>query len=170
MTTRKKLRSFLILYLILSLIISAYGLGFGFSHRMQNKQISQDIDIRGIVKEDPSFGIKIILSPFLWIFSLLITLLYLVSWIGLFLFWRIGPILFSVYVALSYLIFPAFSGWWSSLSPQHSQLLKPPGITEPSFFMKPLNAILLILCGIILAMIFSKEGRCLYKKNETIKI
>jgi hypothetical protein len=167
MTTRKKLRVFLILYLIFSLTISAYGFGYGLSHGKQIKQISQGVNKHGTVKEDPAFGIQIVLSPLMWIFSLFIILLYLVSWIALFLFWRKAPILFSVYVALSYVAFPALSGWWNSLSPL---LEKFTSISEPSLLMKPLNAILLLLCGIILAIIYSKEGKSLYMRNETIKI
>jgi len=167
MTIRKKLRYFLVLHLILSIVLSAYGLEFGLNQRIHKKQFFQDINIQGIVKEDASFGIKMIISPFLMIFGVLIIVVYLVSWLGLFVFWRIGPFLFSLYVALSYLVFPVLSGWWSSLSPQHSHLLKSANNQEPSFFIEPLNYLLIILCGIILAIIFSKQGNCLFKRGKT---
>lgn len=167
MNIKKKIRIVLSLYLIILICLSAYGFVYGFQILKSIEQIPQNNEIRRNFEENSTFALQAVLSPVIGILSLLITILGIISWISLFFFWRVGPILFALNIVFSYIIFPILTGWWQSISSSSNMLSKLSSTPEPNFIVEPKNYILLILSGVILTLIFSKEGKSVFESGKS---
>ena len=118
--------------------------------------------------QDETSTILFLLSPLIWLFGMAVIILQILSWISLFMFWRLGPALFTITIMLGYIVLPLIGALYHyQISPITQFTLS--GInTDISNFYIPLNYIHVLLAGSIMTMIYLKDGRRLFEHKIRI--
>jgi len=168
MINRKSFRIILIVYLIFFSISGAVSLQYGVESK---KVINTNLNERHYQREttqDETSTILFLLSPLIWLFGMAVIILQILSWISLFMFWRLGPALFTITIMLGYIVLPLIGALYHyQISPITQFTLS--GInTDISNFYIPLNYIHVLLAGSIMTMIYLKDGRRLFEHKIRI--
>jgi len=161
MLTRKKLRLFILLYLLVTLV------GIIFSYpivKTSSVSPSDQTEFQKLVKQDSAFVILLMIAPILWLLCCANFLFLIFSLISLAWFWKCGPNLFTISFILSKICLPIL-GWFYALQTEKYPLFSNSKYVSQSILFQPFNLIDSALAGAILVIIYSSLGKHLFKKQ-----
>ena len=168
--TRRKFRDLLLIYLLLALAGSAYGIYLGTTFGRAAGELVSKIEIDASVKKDieqfhefASEGQAA--STYISTASLL---LLIAAWVGLFNFWKPARVIFGGYLLLVYLLSPIFEfdpgeiPAGNRLFDFYCRVL----MDHPGFMAEILGTVTTAFDTLLALVVFTASGSHLFDKND----